>query len=289
MIKSKYLDGVSVLLHTLNNEDEIEGALQTIIENAPEQIIVVDGGSGDATVEIARRYTNEVYITPPGFANQQKVGLKHVRYSFLLMIESDHRYPNNFIISLRKELIESQFYGIQGSLKCTQHNNFYERGISVLYEIHQLKKGSRDLIGGPSIYYSDIYIDKICLDGFNGYSIDTRKGEIEKKLGLKVGLGFTLAYQHQHLNTKTFFKKYFNYGKGDYDFFTFNKKEWSIIRRLKSIFHVFNRYILVYPFKAILIGKPIAITYFWLSAIVRYYGWGYSIFKNMLKKVYVKK
>jgi glycosyltransferase involved in cell wall biosynthesis len=284
MIKPKYLDGVTVFLHTLNNENEIEGALQTINESGPEQIIVVDGGSDDSTVEIARRYTKDVYVTAPGFANQQKVGLKHVRYRFLLMLESDHRYPKDFISSLRKELISSQFYGMQGTLKCTQHNNFYERGISVLYDIHQLKKGERDVISGPSIYYSDIYIDKICLDEFNGYSIDTRKGEIEKKLSLKVGLGCTLAYQHQNVDAKTFFRKYFNYGKGDYDFFTFHKKEWSIIRRLKSIFHVFNRYILVYPFKAILIGKPSAIAYFWLSAIVRYYGWGYAIFKNMTGK-----
>jgi glycosyltransferase involved in cell wall biosynthesis len=280
MIKRTYFDGVSVLLHTLNNEDDIEEALQTISQNSPNQIIVVDGGSIDATVKLAKRFTNDVYVTPQGFGNQQKEGLRHVKYNFLFIMESDHRYPKDFILNLKNELVSSEFYGIQGTLKCIQQSNFFERGISIFYDTHQLYKGLKEVIGGPSIYYSDIYVDKICLDGFNGYSMDTRKGEIEKKLGLKVGLGSTMAFQQQKLNAKIFFRKYFNYGRGDYNFFSFHKNEWTLSRKIKSLFHVFNRYIVVYPIRSIFIGKPQGIPYFWLSAFVRYYGWIYEFVKS---------
>ncbi|MBT6052499.1 MAG: glycosyltransferase family 2 protein [Candidatus Scalindua sp.] len=273
----KYEDGVTVFLQTLNNEKDIEAVLSSISENNPEQIVVADGSSKDRTVEFARNYTADVCVSEPGLARQLKEGLKRVKYKYLLVIENDHRYPKNFIESLCLELKMSDFYGIQGTLECTFKRNYLEKGLACFYEIHQMQKGERDLISGPSIYYSEIFINCINIDEFNGYSSDTRKGEIEKEKKLKVGLGKTIAYQYEPLSFRTFRSKYFNYGRGDYIFYSFHKKNWRLRRKLKSIFHVFNRYVVDYPIKAIRLNKIQYIPYLWLSAVVRYAGWGWEI------------
>ena len=110
--------------------------------------------------------------------------------------------------------------------------------------------------------------------------------EILKRDGYEVALSSLVAYHNIKMNFKKFLKKYFNYGKGDYDFYNSHKKEWPLKRKLRSIFHVFNRYIVDYPIKAISLKKMQYIPYFWLSALIRYFGWIYSLIdkQNMIRK-----
>ncbi len=44
---------VSVQICTLNEEGNIGECLETVVANDPEEIVVIDGGSTDRTVEIA--------------------------------------------------------------------------------------------------------------------------------------------------------------------------------------------------------------------------------------------
>ncbi len=277
-----YMEGVTVIFRTLNNAKDIEKSIFSIKKNNPNQIILVDGGSSDNTKEIAKKYTDEVYLTEKGIWKQQKFALSKVEYKYIIQAEADHIYPEDFIQKFLAEFQESKLFGLQASLKCVLKRNFFEKGISLFYDIHQLDKGIKETIGGPAIYKTADYIKKINLEGWNGYSIDTRRAEILREKNLKVGLGYTEAYQYQELNFKIFCKKYFNYGKGDSIFYAKHKNNWSFHRKLKSIFHVFNRYFIDYPIKSFKVGKPhIAIPYLWMSAMIRYSGWIYSIVKGI--------
>ena len=278
-----FKEGVSVIVNTLNDEDNIGAMLDSISKSKPNQIVVVDGESGDNTVSIAKKYTKDVFIVPKGILRQQKVALENTHFKYIIILECDHRYPKNFIDDILKEYLSSDFFGLQASLECYYKNTFFEKGLNEFYKIHQINKGKRNIIGGPGIWQTKEYINIFNITNqLQGYSADTTRAEILKENNLKVGLGYTVVYQYQKLNVNIFFKKYFNYGKGDYDFYTSHKNEWNFQRKLKSIFHVFNHYIVDYPLRSFKIGKPyIAIPYLWLSALVRYSGWIYSIFKNI--------
>jgi glycosyltransferase involved in cell wall biosynthesis len=283
LIKDReFKEGVSVIVNTLNDQDNIGAMLESISKSKPDQIVVIDGESSDTTVEIAKRYTNDVFVIPKGILRQQKVALENVEFQYLIVLECDHRYPEGFISNMLNEYSLNYFFGLQASLECYYQDTFFEKGMNAFYKIHQMYKGEKDIIGGPGIWSTKEYIHIFnIMNQIQGYSADTTRAEILKQNKLKVGLGHTVVYQYQHLTFKIFFKKYFNYGKGDYDFYNTHKKEWSLQRKLKSIFHVFNRYVVDYPIKSFKVAKPhIAIPYLWLSAIVRYSGWVYSIFKN---------
>ena len=281
----QYLDGVAVIFRTLNNEHDIGAALESIVKNQVDQVILVDGGSDDETVNIAKRHIDEVYVAERGLWNQQKFALSKVKYRYFIQAEADHEYPENFVVSLLSEFKESNFFGLQATLKCIHKRNFYERGISTYYQIHQRDKGPRDTIGGPSIYYTEQYKDRLDLKGFNGFSIDTMRAEILKAKGLTVALGHTLAYQNQTLNLPKFLRKYFSYGKGDYQFYQFHKKKWTKKRKFQSISHVFNRHFVDYPLKALKYRDPhITISYLWFSGLIRYAGWMFSVFLGCIEK-----
>lgn len=58
-----------------------------------DEIVVVDGGSDDATVEIAREYTDKVYVEPDwrGYGIQRRRAQARARGDWILMIDADER------------------------------------------------------------------------------------------------------------------------------------------------------------------------------------------------------
>jgi rSAM/selenodomain-associated transferase 2 len=78
--------------------DEAAGIEQTLRALAPlrargAEVIVVDGGSGDATVGRARRLADRVFDAPRGRARQMNAGAAAARADVLLFLHADTRLP----------------------------------------------------------------------------------------------------------------------------------------------------------------------------------------------------
>lgn len=87
----KRLRSISVLLICKNEADRIEPCLQSVAGWADE-VIVLDSGSTDGTVEIARRYTDKVWVTDwPGYGAQRNRALERCTGDWVLSIDADER------------------------------------------------------------------------------------------------------------------------------------------------------------------------------------------------------
>ena len=79
---------LSVILIT-KNEAELVGQCLASVQWADE-IVVLDSGSTDATVEICRRYTDKVLVTDwPGFGPQKNRALELATGDWVLSIDAD--------------------------------------------------------------------------------------------------------------------------------------------------------------------------------------------------------
>lgn len=99
-MESCSVEMISVIIPTLEEERYIGKTLASLINFIPEiEIIVVDGGSKDKTVEIARRYTEKVFrITERGISKAKNLGAKYAQGDILVFIDADVAVPDDFLL-----------------------------------------------------------------------------------------------------------------------------------------------------------------------------------------------
>jgi len=80
---------LSVIMISKNEADRIEFGLKSVHKWADE-IVVLDSGSTDTTVEICRRYTDKVEVTDwPGFGAQKQRALERAAGTWVLSLDAD--------------------------------------------------------------------------------------------------------------------------------------------------------------------------------------------------------
>lgn len=81
---------ITVAVITLNEEKNIDACLKSA--EWADEIVVVDSGSSDRTVEFARRYTSKIFSHPfRDFADQKNEALKHCTGNWVFFIDADER------------------------------------------------------------------------------------------------------------------------------------------------------------------------------------------------------
>ncbi len=81
---------LSVTVITANEEDNIAACLESV--RWAEDIVVLDSGSTDRTVEIARRYTDRVLTAPwEGFSRNKNLALEYAREPWVFSLDADER------------------------------------------------------------------------------------------------------------------------------------------------------------------------------------------------------
>lgn len=81
---------LSVIVITKNEERNLPECLESV--KWADEIVVVDSASADKTVEVARRFTNKVYIRPwDGFAAAKNFALLQCTSDWVLWLDADER------------------------------------------------------------------------------------------------------------------------------------------------------------------------------------------------------
>ncbi|MCA9079888.1 MAG: TIGR04283 family arsenosugar biosynthesis glycosyltransferase [Planctomycetaceae bacterium] len=94
---------VSVIIPTLNESERIAAAIESCRLAGADEILVVDGGSTDATVSIAVE-SAQVVRSEAGRARQQNAGAQHACGDVLLFLHADCQLGRDAILHLRAAL-----------------------------------------------------------------------------------------------------------------------------------------------------------------------------------------
>ncbi len=101
---------LSVVIITKNESAHIGPCLQSVLW--ADEVIVLDSGSEDDTVEICKQYTDSVFITDwPGFGIQKQRALDKAQGDWVLSIDADEVVTIELRMEIEKALQQGQFNG----------------------------------------------------------------------------------------------------------------------------------------------------------------------------------
>ncbi len=82
---------LSVVLITKNEEENLEGCLESILW--ADEIVILDSGSSDCTLEIAKKYTKNIYTSSDwqGFGVQRQRAQAYAQGDWIFVIDADER------------------------------------------------------------------------------------------------------------------------------------------------------------------------------------------------------
>jgi len=102
---------ISVIIPVLNEEKTIASALRALLQLSPHEIIVVDGGSGDRTVEICRSLSIKILSWERGRARQMNFGARRATGDVLLFLHADTRLPKTAFADIATALGDPRCLG----------------------------------------------------------------------------------------------------------------------------------------------------------------------------------
>jgi rSAM/selenodomain-associated transferase 2 len=98
---------IAVLIPTLNEASEIVCVIRHLHELGFDEVIVADGGSSDATIDLARGLDRvRIVEAPRGRGSQMNAAAAVARSSLLVFLHADSRLPDNAAAIIRKTLSE---------------------------------------------------------------------------------------------------------------------------------------------------------------------------------------
>lgn len=85
---------ISIVVPALQEEERVQPFLRSLREARPKEIILVDGGSSDATADLGREEADHVLVESGGLAEQLNAGAEHASGEVLFFPYCDTRLPS---------------------------------------------------------------------------------------------------------------------------------------------------------------------------------------------------
>lgn len=184
---------LSVILITYNAAAHLEKCLASVAW--ADEIIVLDSGSQDATLEICRKYTKKVYLSEDwqGFGVQKNRVLSYAQGEWVLSLDADEVISEKLQFEIQKVIQSTEFTAFKISRlsrlmgRWIQHSGWQPDYVirlfrrecaqfsdDLVHEKLEVQRGKVGTLHSPILHYAYDSIEQL-LEKTNRYSSDSAK------------------------------------------------------------------------------------------------------------------
>ena len=211
---------VSIIVAAMNNEETIEECLKAVLaQTYPAghiEVIVMDGGSKDATVKIAEKYPVKVFSIRLNAPAAYNYAMKIAIHPILGFVDSDAKVEKTWLKKLVPHLNEPKVAGVSGSIDTWNSENPWARSIG--YEL----KTRYSRIGKYTgrIATMNLLLKKTVIEEVGGWD-EKLPSQYDTDFGFRISArGYRIAYEPSavcyHFNRPTlhaYYRQQMQYGK----------------------------------------------------------------------------
>ena len=95
---------ISVIIPAIDEAEVIEAAIGSALQAGADEILLADGGSSDATCDLAKECGVRVLTSETGRARQQNVGANSAAGDVLLFLHADCCLPESGLAEIRRQM-----------------------------------------------------------------------------------------------------------------------------------------------------------------------------------------
>ena len=212
---------LSVVIITYNEARHLEACIQSV-EDIAHEIIVVDSGSTDGTIEIAERLDCDIAYRPfDNFANQKNFALSLASCPWILSIDADERLSEELASSIA-EVLNSDYDNARSTWNMERLNHYCGKPIKhsgwypdkqtrllkngaatwngLVHESLQIKDGSQpQLLSGELLHYTSQTIEQH-VSQINRYStLRAQRKKSQSSFVLYFKLFFASSWKFFHI------------------------------------------------------------------------------------------
>jgi succinoglycan biosynthesis protein ExoA len=211
---------VSILVATYNSELTIDACLKALSElNYPKgflEIIVVDGCSTDATVEIAQKYAVKVVSEPLSAPAAYNHAMKIVGSDVLGFVDSDAKVEREWLNKLVTHLGDPQVAGVSGGIETWNTENVWARSIG--YDLKSRYARLKKYV--VRVATMNLLLKKSVIEEVGGFD-ENLPSQYDTDLGFRItSRGYRILFEPAarcyHFNRSTvkgYFRQQLQYGK----------------------------------------------------------------------------
>lgn len=254
----------SAILCVLNEANSLQESLDHLHRLALDEIVVVDGGSTDGTLDILHR-DNRLKIlelSAEGLLRQRLAGIRSARNKYVLLIDVDDSIETSGLQLMLEVLKKRQSLdGVQFRLKAP-NGNFWERGWSSYFSVLTPMGKQLKLLGRPSIAKRENFL--LFDDPPRGvFGEDTWIHLQESRESRHYEVGPAFSIRQCPASRKANFLQFKRYGQTDSDIAT------TLSEHLDLLFHAAIRIAILRGSRALFYGDFVGFTFIFLLGMTR--------------------